>query len=191
MRKEKICPVCLQEYFNRGSKCTPCWNKEYYILNKDKIRLKKQEYYRLNKDNIDAKCQLYTDKNKDKVKAKNRKHYHKNKDVILSYQKSIRHTPKRKYGQAVKSARDRNLIWDIDFTSYVEIISNPCHYCGDSLEKFGGSSLDRMNNLVGYTLTNVLPCCGSCNNIRNNFLTVKEMEVAMTAVVQFRKGDIK
>ena len=75
------------------------------------------------------------------------------------------------------------------FEQYEAIISQPCHYCYCSLYNFGGSSLDRIDNLVGYVLTNVLPCCGICNNIRNNFLSVKEMEVAMAAVVEFRKGE--
>lgn len=160
----------------------------------DKVaeKLRKAEYYQQNKSSIDNRCKQYTSLNKEKVLQKNRKHYKENKEEILRYQKSIRHTPKRKYGQARKSAKERNLEWTITFEEYISLISNPCHYCNSPLKEFGGSSLDRIDNAIGYILTNVLPCCGTCNNIRNKFLTVKEMEVAMQAIIKFRKEqDVK
>jgi hypothetical protein len=62
----------------------------------------------------------------------------------------------------------------------------PCHYCGGMLLDETGCGLDRRNNSIGYTIENVLPCCGVCNQIRNVHLTVKEMEVAMGAVLMYR-----
>ena len=191
MRKEKICLICKEEYSNRGTKCTPCYQAEYHKINKEQISVKKRKYYESNKDLILERRKEYDSKNRDKKNTQSRKHYQLNKKSILKYQKTIRNTPKRKYSQGVKSAKDRNLLWTIDFVDYVQIITQPCHYCKTSLEKWGGSSLDRVDNSLGYMLINVLPCCGTCNNIRNNFLSVKEMEVAMAAVVEFRKGEIK
>jgi hypothetical protein len=86
------------------------------------------------------------------------------------------------------SARDRGLRWDISLDSYVTIIQNPCHYCGTSLKDRQGHSLDRKDNDLGYTPANVLPCCGTCNRIRGDNLTVPEMEAAMRAVLEFRKN---
>ena len=179
---------CGEECGAKSALCRPCYHKQYYETHKEQQRLKKQAYYVANKDRIDAKCNSYIKANKQKVKAKNRKHYDDNKEKILRYHKSIRHTPKRKFGQAVKSAKERNLSWDIEFEDYCSIISNLCHYCDTSLAEFGGSSLDRRDNTIGYVLTNVLPCCGPCNNMRNNFLSVTEMEVAMKAIVEYRNG---
>lgn len=186
----KICNKCLEEFNTRGFKCQPCYQKEYYETNKNKIKEKKIKYYQANKDKIDLKSSQYVKQNKQKVKDKNKKHYLNNKEIILKYQKQIRNTPKRKYSQGIKSAKDRNLLWDISFIDYSLIIAQTCHYCDCSLEKYGGSSLDRIDNSLGYTVANVLPCCGTCNNIRNNFLSVKEMEVAMAAVVKLRKGEL-
>ena len=184
----KMCSICGEDCGPKSVLCRVCYHKQHYEKNKGRARLRKQAYYKANKAVIDARCNRYVQANKQKVKAKNRAHYRNNREDILKYHKEIRNTPKCKYGQAIKSAKERNLSWNIDFQSYCDIIKNPCHYCQTRLHSYGGSSLDRRDNLVGYELTNVLPCCGPCNNMRNNFLSVEEMEVAMKAVVEYRNG---
>jgi len=37
------------------------------------------------------------------------------------------------------------------------------------------SGLDRKDNLKGYTLSNVVPCCLRCNRIKSNLFTFEEM----------------
>jgi hypothetical protein len=63
-----------------------------------------------------------------------------------------------------------------------------CHYCFSSLLTETGIGLDRINNNLGYSLDNVLPCCGNCNKIRQDKLTVEEMKVAMSAIINYRKN---
>ncbi len=67
-----------------------------------------------------------------------------------------------------------------------KIWSQPCTYCGttDLGKTFG---MDRIDNSIGYKESNVLPCCGSCNKIRGESLTVEEMRVAMNAVLNLRR----
>jgi hypothetical protein len=74
-------------------------------------------------------------------------------------------------------------------TEYCEIFADdpPCVYCG-SLIRGIGSGLDRINNSKGYIIDNVNPCCGTCNDIRGDNLTVEEMKVAMRAVLDYRKS---
>jgi hypothetical protein len=184
----RLCPNCNKTYNNRGSLCAPCYQRKYYKTNKLKIKEQKAIYYQVNKDNIDQKSKEYRNINTEKVKLKNRQHYHKNKNNILKYQKDISKSPKRKFQQGVKAAMDRQIEWLLCFEEYAQLIEQPCHYCKTSLETWGGTSLDRINNDLGYIITNVLPCCGTCNNIRNKFLTVKEMEVAMNAILEYRKS---
>lgn len=183
----KLCSCCNKEFDNRGKRCTTCYQKQYYEKNKEKRSIEKAQYYVNNKEKIDKRSKDYETNNKDKVKAKNRTHYKNNKQTILNYQKAIKHTPKRKYGQGKKSASERNLSWNIDYDSYLLLIAQPCDYCKCSLENMGGVSLDRIKNEIGYELTNVVPCCGICNNIRNRFLTHEEMKIAMEAVLEHRK----
>lgn len=63
-----------------------------------------------------------------------------------------------------------------------------CFYCKASIVNETGCGLDRLDNARGYTLDNVVPCCGSCNKIRNRLLTHEEMIVAMAAVLDFRRN---
>ena len=188
-----MCPKCKQEFNKSGKLCTPCYQKSYYEQNTERIRLRKVKYYE-NKDNKEKRIKQqrkWTELNKERKSLSNKVYYTNNKTNILSYQKKIRNTPKRKFSQGKKSALERDLEWKLTFDEYKDIICNSCHYCKTSLEGWGGMSLDRINNSAGYILTNVLPCCGTCNNMRNDFLTVEEMEVAMAAVLKLREKKTK
>lgn len=44
-----------------------------------------------------------------------------------------------------------------------------------------------MRNKLNKLKHNVLPCCGKCNLIRGDNLTVDEMKVAMNSMIEFRK----
>lgn len=46
-----------------------------------------------------------------------------------------------------------------------DLISKPCHYCKSINISMG---LDRVNNLLGHTIENVVPCCVRCNTTRGN-----------------------
>jgi hypothetical protein len=48
-------------------------------------------------------------------------------------------------------------------------IDNPCYICGKppSIEHKNG--IDRFDSNIGYTLVNIRPCCGDCNQMKFNF----------------------
>lgn len=62
-----------------------------------------------------------------------------------------------------------------------------CTYCTKDVLLEKGCSLDRINNNLGYMLDNVVTCCGNCNTIKSDILTVDEMKIAMNAVLEHRK----
>jgi len=183
----KVCLTCYKTFENSGKLCTPCYQKQYHDKNKDKVKLKKSNYYIANKKMIDDKCEKYKQQNIEKVKIKNSLYNHKHKERLAVYRKKYDVTPIGKFNKGKKSAISRNLSWDISFEKYVKIIMNPCEYCKEDLSGWGGTSLDRIDNDIGYIDSNVIPCCGTCNNIRNRFLTREEMKAAMTAVLNLRK----
>lgn len=57
--------------------------------------------------------------------------------------------------------RDYEFLLTID--DFQKLITAECHYCGDSDVKLG---YDRINNQIGYTLENVVPCCWKCNHMK-------------------------
>ena len=103
------------------------------------------------------------------------------------YRDKIRSTNnlEAKFCYARASAKNRGKEFTFTKEQYVESASQPCHYCKRPSHGLG-IGLDRIDNGLGYTPENTLPCCRDCNRIRGNALTVKEMEIAMIAVLAFR-----
>jgi len=69
-----------------------------------------------------------------------------------------------------RSAKRRKLEFSIDFDTFSNLISSPCYYCGGSgttyIRQPGlgyHNGLDRINNNIGYTNENCVPCCKLCN----------------------------
>jgi hypothetical protein len=120
-------------------------------------------------------CSMLCNRNKPKKYSSLRQSY------IAHNQK-----PKTRYAASRCTAKRRNLEWSLELDQYLQLISLPCHYCGGSLCK-SGVGLDRLDNSNGYTLTNVVPCCGVCNVWRADHFTPEEVKVAMDAIRTFRQ----
>lgn len=130
-----------------------------------------------------------------------RKNYYlNNRDQILLAQKkwSVKHRNKTKlYARTIKSkfrnlkssAKSRKLEFTIAENEYNLLIKNLCYYCDGyfSLPEAGGG-LDRLDNNLGYHLSNVVPCCTICNQTRNNNWTPVETKIMIQAVLNFKKG---
>jgi len=84
-----------------------------------------------------------------------------------------------------KGAIDRGLLFDLDKTSFKNLINKNCFYCNkipSSVYQIKNSKtgqiragipliyngIDRVDNEKGYTLTNCVPCCETCNRMKTN-----------------------
>lgn len=141
--------------------CPTC-NVEFIATRKDKTFCSRLCYRR--SPGVKERYRYRNDKNRDKNK----------------------YEPKWRHQRLQSSARKRNLEMSIGLDEYVKLIENGCHYCESNILKETGCGLDRIDNSKGYTLNNIVPCCGKCNQIRNVHLTKDEMEVAMKAVLKYR-----
>lgn len=73
-----------------------------------------------------------------------------------------------------RAANLRNKEWAISNALAEELFYGNCHYCGvgPETERRSGkrsvktNGIDRADNSIGYTPTNVVPCCSSCNRIK-------------------------
>lgn len=80
------------------------------------------------------------------------------------------------YSEYKASARVRGLEFSIPFDLFIEITSMNCEYCGIGPQqglgpyrktRFNGdylhNGIDRVDNNLGYTEDNIVPCCRLCN----------------------------
>ncbi|HET8689516.1 MAG TPA: hypothetical protein VFM18_23135, partial [Methanosarcina sp.] len=79
-------------------------------------------------------------------------------------------------------ARSAGRVFEIDLEDFKTISQLPCHYCGSPpsnvltyksnagifTREFIYTGMDRVDNSIGYVLTNVVPCCIICNRAKNN-----------------------
>lgn len=106
----------------------------------------------------------------------------KNRAYLLRYGR----TPAGRYTALKRAAKDKGLGFDITPEQHaIILIAETCYYCHGSLSPTG-HGLDRIDNNLGYLVSNVVPSCVSCNRIRNRYLTHEEMAVAMRAVLDYR-----
>jgi len=82
-------------------------------------------------------------------------------------------TPEIRYYQYKYGANKRNIDWNLSYEQFMLFWKKPCSYCGSPVETIG---LDRIDSLKGYTIDNVVPCCGkraadhkmACNIMKSN-----------------------
>ncbi len=79
------------------------------------------------------------------------------------------------YCQYRYGAKKRNLEFSITINDLLKICSKNCYYCGTSpnqIINYSGpyvyNGIDRLNNDLGYTLDNCVPCCNTCNKFKSD-----------------------
>ena len=84
-----------------------------------------------------------------------------------------------------KHAKERNLIFDLDYDYFKSLTQQDCTYCGIKPVqiyqlkdpktgeirsgipiKYNG--IDRIDSNIGYHIDNVVPCCKTCNRAKSN-----------------------
>lgn len=99
----------------------------------------------------------------DRLYAKNRRANPAHRDSINQYARRFRASQRGKFNNYQGNARARSLCFQISFEQFQTFWQKPCRYCGDPIKTIG---LDRVDNSVGYTMTNVVPCCAICNHMK-------------------------
>ncbi len=87
-----------------------------------------------------------------------------------------------------RSAKERKIAWNLPSEEFFVLIHLPCHYCGKRPEEepvatakpqrwyrngneegisFPYNGLDRVDCSKPYELSNVVPCCATCNYAKN------------------------
>lgn len=61
------------------------------------------------------------------------------------------------------SAKKRGHAFSLSLSEFAEFKDRPCAYCGDPIQGIG---IDRADNKTGYTKSNCVPCCETCNRMK-------------------------
>lgn len=85
---------------------------------------------------------------------------HREKPGYNERHRAYRETPKAMRQLYLRGAERRGLPFDLKVEDFENLWGKPCYYCKDPIRTIG---LDRLNNEDGYTLSNVVPCCPTCN----------------------------
>lgn len=116
-----------------------------------------------------------------------------------------RDTHKKEFGRSAetilyrayksRSAKARGLSWEIVRDDFSKLIKLLCHYCGHppsniwKAQSGNGdclyNGLDRKDNALGYTLSNVVPCCYVCNRAKRD-IPYQEFVKYLDDLVKFR-----
>lgn len=80
-----------------------------------------------------------------------------------------------------RNAKTRNLSWNLSKKKFIELILQPCYYCGikswtHTKQKHGDelyhNGVDRKDSFKGYSTQNCVPCCKICNRAKGNLDSV-------------------
>jgi len=112
----------------------------------------------------------YTYRMPTKKQLYDRQWYRKNTkyktEYVRAWREKTKNVPEVKYKKYEKSAKNRNLVFELTYASFLSLISLPCSYCGFYNVDMG---IDRVNNLEGYILSNCTPCCHVCNYMKRAY----------------------
>lgn len=103
-------------------------------------------------------------KKKELIKESNDKHYEKNKQLSVE---------KRMYSDYKLHGKD----FDLTFQEFNDMIISNCNYCGSAPNHLRFSKnrklskllngIDRLDSDKGYNIENCVPCCTTCNYMKN------------------------
>jgi len=96
-----------------------------------------------------------------------------------------------------REAKARGHEWSLTDERVSHLTKQPCHYCGvepSQVCRDAGlngvyiyNGLDRVDNTKGYTIDNVVSCCGICNGAKSS-MTLEEFEVWITRLCKHYGG---
>lgn len=169
------CTGCGKEgnaYIFRKGKCSPC---RLTGPEGELIRKAKRDWVENNKE--------YVKEYKSKNRLKNIRPGESSK-----YWHRYKNKPEYRFKQSKSVAKREKREWSIEFEVYCSLIKSKCCYCKESIEEECGKGLDRIDNTKGYSLENVVSCCGDCNKTRGNRITHEEMKHVMKTLIFLRRG---
>jgi hypothetical protein len=133
----------------------------------------KQEWAKYNQDKVLLKDRKYKAKmfleNPEAVLEKGREQAavfrEKNPEKMATANITKRMSKDSAYTVCKHTAASKKLTFEYTKDVFIEIVEKPCHFCG-GIDDRGFNGIDRLDCHEGYTLTNGVPCCAMCNQLK-------------------------
>ena len=140
---------------------SPAYHKAYQNTPEAKARRRERDSTpeARAKSRAAAKARYHRDAEaREKVKARSRAFYATPEGKAS--ERARQQSPRGRFKKYQLGARSRRLVFDLTFEQFMTFWQKPCFYSGHAIETIG---LDRVDNSLGYTLSNVVSCCAVCN----------------------------
>jgi len=167
-------------------KCEKCREKER-IREKNNRDNKKKESLEFNKNsNNTKKCEKcskeVTNDNFNIETNKCNICYNKNKQ--LNNLRNPRDKIKAKMYDYKKSAKHRNIEFELSDNEFMNMIQTSCYYCGN-IDNEGCLGIDRIDSSKCYNKDNCVPCCSTCNIMKLNY-TKKSFLDKCLSIIEYK-----
>jgi hypothetical protein len=90
------------------------------------------------------------------------------KKINNDYKKHFICGENSKYPKFIYEAKKRKINCEVSKETYKNVIQQNCHYCKIGFVN-GCRGIDRINSKIGYICGNIVPCCYTCNIMKNIF----------------------
>lgn len=104
-----------------------------------------------------------------KKNAENAKQWRENNpEKVVDNNENKKNSKQLQYTVYSRTARDKRLDFDLSFSDFNNIVSEPCYYC-DIIQDKGFNGIDRKDSNIGYTLDNCVSSCTMCNFMKGSY----------------------
>ena len=184
-----------QKSDGKCSSCKSCKNKSvkaYYETNKTERLEANRAFYLKHKKSINSSRRKHPEVHgRGEFNRLNPNHF----DFGASLRKPIGESSfARLVRQYKANATKRNLEFELSETEIRALTKSLCNYCGvkpsqkmhskDANGAYIYNGIDRINPSVGYTSTNCVPCCKTCNCAKSN-MGIEEWNAWLNRIVVF------
>lgn len=159
---------CSKESDSKGL-CKSHYDKQNYIIKRDKILAQTKAYAAANKDSIRAYQKEWRSNNKKKISSKNKRNYLARKDHYDNYRAEWRIKNRLKWNgyRSTRRMREKeNGIFFITAKEYRKLERDSCFYCGS----YENPTIDHVVPIVRggkHSIGNIVVACKSCNSQKN------------------------
>jgi hypothetical protein len=96
----------------------------------------------------------------------------------------------------MQSAKRRGYSWELTDDEAIKLLTGDCYYCGaapsnetqhkNQYGTFRRNGIDRIDNSIGYTQANCVPCCSACNYAKRELSHDEFINMARIIAARFQ-----